>query len=546
MITQLKIFNLKNTESKTIELTGKDIIQGNNGYGKTTILNAIEFALTGKIGLTNRTDGYTKKGEQDIQVIAHLTKDGINHIINRKGKTLTLNGSLVTQNELEKILGFNSLELIASAFSGYFMRLDEDEKASLLNISDIKEVAKKFITQEQLETYNIDLNNLDNSAVKIAKLQKENDTLIQFLNNEIYLLNQQIVQDEEKLANIKEDPSIKEKLDELKKKKEELLKDNANIRNKVSAESDATTKERIKLVNDFQESVKQYDKQVSDIELKNKEIEEKFKLDSEALEEERATEYKKFVKGQSENIRCPNCKTFLGDKGFTHTNILDEFKFDKTIQSPSFLPIPAKPILDLSQLDNIVNLMKLTLERLTPDNFYDVDIKELEVRLEQSGQQDLKNALIKDIEDKKNKVKSNQDRLANMNSIELDLIHKALKKEIPNALMELAEAKLLESLPEGYTVELYEKFKTSDRLKYQFKIFYNGIAYDWLSAGEKIITDIYLCQYFQKKFGYDMIYIDDANLLDPTNLQKIKALNKYLITWVNDKSGSNMASSSGN
>jgi len=187
--TKLKLFNLKGVTSLDINLTGKDIVKGRNGFGKSSVLNAIEFAMTGKISASNRIDNYIKKDSTGIEVVLHLVTDTPHIIVRRSDKFLTLDGNQVTQEKLESALGFNSLEFVASTFSSYFMKLEEDDKAKLLNVSSLEQVIKRFIP----DCKERGINDLDKSLANITKELINNKKVIEYLNAEIHSLNNQLL-----------------------------------------------------------------------------------------------------------------------------------------------------------------------------------------------------------------------------------------------------------------------------------------------------------------------------------------------------------------
>lgn len=114
-------------------------IFGRNGSGKTSVREAIIYALTGSIYGTPQIDTAVRKGADFLSVVLEFEHNGLTHILERRrpldgGYTLiSLDGkSDIKQESLAELFGTWE-ELVSGLCVGAFMQLTPDEKFDLLN-----------------------------------------------------------------------------------------------------------------------------------------------------------------------------------------------------------------------------------------------------------------------------------------------------------------------------------------------------------------------------------------------------------------------------
>lgn len=216
-IKDLIIKNFKAIDSWYIDLTNKDltILDGPNGFGKTSIFDAIELALTGQIrrtGQTKITDGnigykdYLYAKDQNQPIILKITlcdteNDSrviigrkIDHLSNRtkenrpeffKSTTHLLDNiqdSLSSRNEKESFEEVIDLKDFKNTYglynyieqedSSHFLKRSETERMKM--ISSLFNIEKELNERNKLETAkNIMVKNLQNLSKEIKDYEKE-------------------------------------------------------------------------------------------------------------------------------------------------------------------------------------------------------------------------------------------------------------------------------------------------------------------------------------------------------------------------------------
>jgi len=99
---RLTLQNFKNYESREFELEGSVAITGRNGSGKTSILEAIMFALYGRnYSKGIAVDGYIRRGEESVNVVLETNAFTIGRRYSSKeGSTVVFNGRIQKQMEI--------------------------------------------------------------------------------------------------------------------------------------------------------------------------------------------------------------------------------------------------------------------------------------------------------------------------------------------------------------------------------------------------------------------------------------------------------------
>jgi len=267
-------------------VTGKNLEKprlGANGSGKSTIIDSIVFCFFNKTPnnlMAENISSWKFKGE--TSVIVTLNE---NDVVKRtwNPNSLTLNGNIISQEELEKYIGYNFKSFLYSVvvpqFSTKFFDLDPSEKLKIFSDIIGDEVQKwedyaeyaKF-KSESLETL-IASKSLDIKFIegKIEQLNKQdlssqieewsisNQNSIDILNNEINKKGLQVKELKEDILVLKEEREILEdSLDTYKilsKYEDEIieLKDRVELQGdkckKISWEQTLLEKELNKLKN---------------------------------------------------------------------------------------------------------------------------------------------------------------------------------------------------------------------------------------------------------------------------------------------------------
>lgn len=219
MIKYIEITNFKKTTG-TFEFNenGLTAIVGNNRSGKTTILEAIEFALTGSVGVSNKNvdvfNGFCEKGEKqmkvklglvDGEIIRSITqetsKDGFKYtgdvmykgvLGNEKGKAA------------DALIGLMKLSPLVFGFKDFLSMTGTNRKKLVLkhcNVGDIDKVHFENYIIEKLKELGIDEESFTviYRPIITAALKNNDDILdgaIKYLETEFKALN-----DKAKLEN---------------------------------------------------------------------------------------------------------------------------------------------------------------------------------------------------------------------------------------------------------------------------------------------------------------------------------------------------------
>lgn len=264
----LKNFYRYGNNEQTFKLDRGGIwsIYGNNGYGKSTIIEAIVWCLFGKTRQDVVDDVVNRKTKKDCKVSVTFT-DGKNEykIIRYRQHTLQKNNILIFINDEDKtphtateanqkiqdILGFNYITFVnSSIFSStlYNKFLDADNKDRLVvmeNLLDLKQITafyaktkdlikdtKKLLTESQSKctAKSSEISSLNESIVEYKQSAKNKLLELKKKKTEVEEKKEILIERKNELSTIdiekeKEILSNKEALEELKKSYEERKKD---------------------------------------------------------------------------------------------------------------------------------------------------------------------------------------------------------------------------------------------------------------------------------------------------------------------------------
>lgn len=104
---KITLTNFMGIPTRTIELSRNTSIFGRNGSGKTSMKEAIIYALTGSIYGTPQIDGAIHNGTDYLSVVLELEHDGKTYILERRRpldsksySAIKMNGAEVKQEEI--------------------------------------------------------------------------------------------------------------------------------------------------------------------------------------------------------------------------------------------------------------------------------------------------------------------------------------------------------------------------------------------------------------------------------------------------------------
>ena len=232
---ELKINQFKKLSNLTVSLPA--IVEGANGVGKTSIIEAFSFVLTGKDLNGNVFDKkiYLNEEATEQAVASVELKSKSGDVISRtctpvfvrkKGEevavlktaistSLKINGTPCNNAEFSNFLEKNDEELLLGYSVQFFKNLDNQKQRKLLmDIAEAKGISK--------DTYFLGLEDKKQVKYAISELKKEEISL----KAQIELLNNQILE-----TKIAEEKNVSEKIKETQTKIENLQnsKNNAEI-----------------------------------------------------------------------------------------------------------------------------------------------------------------------------------------------------------------------------------------------------------------------------------------------------------------------------
>lgn len=179
-VTNLQTQNFKGLPDEQYEFGGKNEIYGKNGAGKSSIADAILFALYGKVKSGNRETDKLIKNDAESCKVGVVFDTGTTVVREQSrfyGTTILLNGEKIEQNVLEENLP--DFKIFASVFIiGNFFNYSEDEqRQSLLGLTPDIDLKKLFIAHTRdeslLEKWPIDFSNIDAENKTFKKRLKD-------------------------------------------------------------------------------------------------------------------------------------------------------------------------------------------------------------------------------------------------------------------------------------------------------------------------------------------------------------------------------------
>lgn len=282
-ISSLQIENVKRVKAVTIEPTqdGLTIIGGNNGQGKTSILDSIAWALGGNKMKPSKAE---REGSHVPPKINLTMSNGLK--ITREGKNSTLkvidlNGNKQGQALLDTFISTFALNLPK------FINYNNKEKADvLLQIIGVGEQLAKLELEEQ-KIYD-DRRVIGQIADQKKKYAQE-QTFYEDVPNELISVSELLQQQQDILAKNGENERKRQNLKQLENNHSILLQQLQELQNKIQISQADLEVARKSAVDLLDESTEELESNIANIEKINTKI--RANMDKEKAEEE-AKKYK--------------------------------------------------------------------------------------------------------------------------------------------------------------------------------------------------------------------------------------------------------------
>ena len=198
-IKSIQFSNFKIFSDKLLSFTNRIEISGRNGSGKSSIEEAIIFALYNRtLNGGKDTDRFIKKGEDFCEVTLSTDKGKIKR---RRGKTtkIWLEDKEISQENLEKELDLPDFEIFNSIFNtGYFMTLDETtQRQIILDLTedvDMVELFKKLGGEEEdIEKHEINFDDIEKTYKDINSKKLLAKETLRALDSELEIMEKELV-----------------------------------------------------------------------------------------------------------------------------------------------------------------------------------------------------------------------------------------------------------------------------------------------------------------------------------------------------------------
>lgn len=177
-IASLKMKNFRNFREASFEFASNNEITGENGEGKSTIMEAITFALYGVTRTGSpRCDNLILLGESKAEVEVAVLVNGETHVISRartvKRTDVKLNGKTVNQEAVESLLGVDAQTFLSAFNPAYLLGLAESEPAKarqfvagLVEPPGLEEVLAVLSPEQRAALEGVDLNAPEETLAK--------------------------------------------------------------------------------------------------------------------------------------------------------------------------------------------------------------------------------------------------------------------------------------------------------------------------------------------------------------------------------------------
>lgn len=468
MLKKIRIKNFKNIIDETFDLTGNVLISGENGSGKSSLLQALRYCLTDS--LTEKLSDYIRWGESEFQISLDLDFENVNY---------SYDVSYKEKGGGKKLLSWNDQELKGQDAS---KKLKEILSSDLLLYSSISEQGQSYSIlldspTERLETFKsiLGIDKIGEVVEKMKEDLKEYKTNADLIKKEKETLESKKFEfmDEFELPNITQ---IKEDLQEQELQKEKKEK-NDRLRQEYEIllseyQKKLTRKEELEsLIESIQTKINSFHR----VEYKE--------LDYIKLKEESWT--------QETNIRnYKHSLTLFQSYQKTKENLLSKLVKLKTEKEEiEFVKVPEITFTqeDISIDENTLNDLKLKLKEVENhlnlvlqgrcptcgQNFENISLQELQKEKEEI--QTLVDGFVKSIFDKKSSLKE-VTLIEQENKISESKLN-SLSEQIVNVNYELNDLKEVEKPIEPEIDNTIEsRLQELEKTKIQFEEYEKNIS----------------------------------------------------------------------
>lgn len=551
-IVSLKMTNFKGTTQAEHHFGAVNKIAGDNYSGKTTIAEAILFALYGvNMDGSNRTTNLIHQGEKKAFVSVRVDIDGVIHTIDREGtatqKIVYLNGNEVSQGKVEQTIG--PLDRFMACFNPISTIGKKDADAREFFVGLLRRIEPSEVITSLDEPYQQMLVGLDLINPELRKKE----------------LREQIAEEEKNqqwaegaisvhTMTLNEVPSKVIDTSELKKKLAELEEELLAITNDKPTPIDTLQMER----------------EIADLqrELANQTISRSVLKDTTALEKQIASlrgDYASLQR-QFENLEvkfsvgdtCPTCTQAIEEEAFSRfTHEVDNQKvtFSAKLEAIKEEGIGLKAQLELIQSSNLLAQEEAERKVTNARAKIEAELNELLRKLEITRTQNRNNESLwldnlnkksKDLRDRQELLLSlireaelsNADRetvLARIEQAKIEI--KKLKESLPKSVNTIKDAKqkievinlfiakhaeLLAEQIEQYfdraSLQLFEVVKSTGEIKPVFKLLYDNKPIGILSMSERIRLGLEVSEVVKKLSGVQYpTFVDNAESITHFN-----------------------------
>ena len=522
--------NFLGIDTRTVEFGKMTNIFGRNGSGKTSIREAIIFALTGAIYGTPQIDTAVRKWADFLSVVLEFEHEGIQHIIERRRSLdggysiITLDGKTdIKQDSVTAIFGTWE-ELVSGICVGAFMQLSPDEKFDLLNDlikGNPQSIYIEIVGNDVAGKYPYGSMTYDQVSAKV----KEIDTKISNTSAERMQISARIneLSGLTKPQSTIEMQSIEVAKAELKGHEETRPSYQAN--DKSNADKIFELDSEIAALNKQRTLIKKPD-MTTLISLKSKY--DMLEAQKRAITEAWVCQtckrpFEEHNKAQEAEIIQNDMQAIL-DTGAIEKKEYQAWviaydegiaAIDRDIQEKQHAKLSLQKATELANSTGVTEF-NVTMDRW---NARKTELTNKIFELE-TGYRNEQTAIAS--------WNTNEDRVQDLRKQDFELTEKlktfdlAGLEKVKEALspkgvtfreMQTKVSEIKKFFPEGFEIELLKKNKTNDDYKKVFIVSQNGVQYQWLSKGMKMILDTHFANLISDKKKYFTLIIDDTESL---------------------------------
>lgn len=527
---KLTMTNFLGIDSRTVEFGKMTNIFGRNGSGKTSVREAIIFALTGSIYGTPQIDTAVRKWADFLSVVLEFEHEGIQHIIERRRSLdggysiITLDGkSDIKQDSVTAIFGTWE-ELVSGICVGTFMWLTPDEKFDLLNNlikGNPQSIYIELVGNDVANKYPYGTMTFDQANAKVKEIDKQ----ISNISSERMQISARI---NELSWTPKPQSTIEMSFIDVAKAE---LKGHEETRPSYQASDKSNSDKIFELDGEIaalnkQRSLITKPDMSNLISLKSKY--EMFEAQKRAVVEAWVCQtckrpFEEHNKAQEAEIISNDMKAIL------ETGAVEKKEYQANLTAyEEGISVIDRDILEKQQ-------QKLSLQKAT-ELANSSGVTEFNITMDRwnARKTELANKVFELETNYRNEQtaiaswNTNEDRIQDLRKKDFEVTEKlktfdlAGLEKVKEALspkgvtfreMQTKVDEIKKLFPEGFEIELLRKNKTNDDYKKVFIVSQNGVQYQWLSKGMKMIIDAHFANLISDKKRYFALIIDDTESL---------------------------------